>query len=79
MLPYTYIFGAKHIIQKVFSSVAKLKSKDKSLTFAQIDIAAGMTSLVALQKNTNLIELVERNLSQNKQSSNSMMSRYYTN
>jgi len=79
LLPDTYIFGAKHIIQKVFSSVAKLKSKDKSLTFAQIDIAAGMTSLVALQKNTNLIELVERNLSQNKQSSNSMMSRYYTN
>jgi diguanylate cyclase (GGDEF)-like protein len=79
LLPDTYIFGAKHIIQKVLNSVAQLKSKDDGLTFEEIDIAAGMASLEALQKNTNLIELVEKNLSQNKQSGNALVSRYSSN
>jgi diguanylate cyclase (GGDEF)-like protein len=79
LLPDTYIFGAKHIAQKVLSSVAQHKNKDGNLTFEKIDIAAGMASLEALQKNTNLIELVERNLSQNKLSGNGMVSRYHIN
>jgi diguanylate cyclase (GGDEF)-like protein len=79
LLPDTYIFGAKHIIQKVLGSVAELKNSGTDLIFEHIDIAAGMASLEALQKNTNLIELVEKNLSQNKQSGNAMVSRYYTN
>ena len=79
LLPDTYIFGAKHIVQKVLSSIAQHKSKDGDLTFEEIDIAAGMASLEALQKNTNLIELVERNLSQNKLSGNAMVSRYHIN
>jgi len=79
LLPDTYIFGAKHIIQKVLSSITQFKSTDEDLTFKQIDIAAGMASLEALQKNTNLIELVERNLSQNKLSGNAMVSRYHIN
>ncbi|GAC20901.1 GGDEF domain-containing response regulator [Paraglaciecola arctica] len=79
LLPDTYIFGAKHIVQKVLSSIAQHKSEDGDLTFEQIDIAAGMASLEALQKNTNLIELVERNLSQNKLSGNAMVSRYHIN
>jgi len=79
LLPDTYVFGAKHIIQKVLSSVATHKDKDGNFTFEQIDITAGMASLEALQKNTNLIELVEKNLSQNKQSGNAMMWRNYIN
>jgi diguanylate cyclase (GGDEF)-like protein len=79
LLPDTYIFGAKHIIQKVLNAVAELKNSAEDLTFEHIDIAAGMASLEALQKNTNLIELVERNMSQNKQSGNAMVSRYHTN
>jgi diguanylate cyclase (GGDEF)-like protein len=79
LLPDTYIFGAKHIVQKVLTSVTQLKSKDDGLTFEEIDVSAGMASLEALQKNTNLIELVDNNLSQNKQSSNAMVSRYYIN
>jgi diguanylate cyclase (GGDEF)-like protein len=79
LLPDTYIFGAKHIIQKVLVAVAELKNKSDDSTFEKIDIAAGMASLEALQKNTNLIELVEYNLSQNKQSDNAMVSRYYSN
>jgi hypothetical protein len=58
--------------------VADFKSKD-DLTFGKIDITAGMASLEALQKNTNLIELIEKNLTQNKQSNNAMVSRYYIN
>ncbi|MFT6283953.1 MAG: diguanylate cyclase (GGDEF)-like protein [Arenicella sp.] len=79
LLPDTYIFGAKHIVQKVLTSVTEFKSKDEVITFEKIDISAGMASLEALQKNTNLIELVDNNLSQNKQSSNAMVSRYYIN
>ena len=79
LLPDTYIFGAKHIIQKVLTAVSELKNKSEDSTFAQIDIAAGMASLEALQKNTNLIELVEKNLSQNKLSDNGMVSRYQIN
>lgn len=79
LLPDTYIFGAKHIIQKVLGSVALLKSNDGDFTFQQIDISAGMASLEALQKNTNLIELVERNLSLNKLTVNAMVSRYHIN
>jgi diguanylate cyclase (GGDEF)-like protein len=79
LLPETYIFGAKHIIQKVLKSVAERKSEGGDLLFEQIDVAAGMASLEALQKNTNLIELVERNMSQNKQSDNEMVSRQYIN
>jgi PleD family two-component response regulator len=78
LLPNTYIFGAKYIIQKVLTLVADFKSKD-DLTFGKIDITAGMASLEALQKNTNLIELIEKNLTQNKQSNNAMVSRYYIN
>jgi diguanylate cyclase (GGDEF)-like protein len=79
LLPDTYIFGAKHIIQKVLKSLAEFKSKDEDLLFDQINIAAGMASLEVLQKNTNLVELVEINLSQNKQSDNGMVSRHYIN
>jgi len=57
LLPDTYIFGAKYIIQKVLTLVADFKSKD-DLTFEKIDITAGMASLEVLQKNTNLIELI---------------------
>jgi diguanylate cyclase (GGDEF)-like protein len=79
LLPDTYIFGAKHIIQKVLSSVAGFKSTVEDVSFEKINIAAGMASLEALQKNTNIIELVEKNLSQNKQSGNALVSRYYNN
>ncbi|MFT6988061.1 MAG: diguanylate cyclase (GGDEF)-like protein [Paraglaciecola sp.] len=79
LLPDTYIFGAKHIIQKVLKSVTELKSKKEDVLFKQINIAAGMASLEVLQKNTNLIELVEINLSQNKQADNGMVSRHYIN
>lgn len=79
LLPNTYIFAAKHLIQKVLSAVTECKSEDGHLTFEHIDIVAGMASLEALQKNTHLIELVERNISQNKLSANSMVSRYYSN
>jgi diguanylate cyclase (GGDEF)-like protein len=76
LLPDTYIFRAKYIIQKVLTLAADFKSRD-DLTFEKIDITAGMASLEALQKNTNLIELIEKNLAQNKQSNNAMVSRYY--
>lgn len=77
LLPDTYIFGAKHIIQEVLTSASQHKTKAQDFTFEQIDIAAGMASLEALQKNSNLIELVEKNLLQNKKSVNAMVSRYY--
>jgi hypothetical protein len=38
-----------------------------------------MAFLEALQRNTDLIDLVEKNLLQNKQSNNAMVSRYYIN
>jgi diguanylate cyclase (GGDEF)-like protein len=79
LLPDTYIFSAKHIIQKVLTSVVNFKNEDESLTFEKIDINAGMASLEALQRNTDLIDLVEKNLLQNKQSNNAMVSRYYIN
>jgi diguanylate cyclase (GGDEF)-like protein len=79
LLPDTYIFGAKHIIQKVLKAVSELKNKNDDTTFEPIDIAAGMASLEALQKNTDLIDLVEKNLSQNKLSGNAMVTRYLIN
>lgn len=79
ILPDTYIFGAKHIIQKVLSAVSELKNTSKDRTFGKIDIVAGMASIEALQKNTNLIDLVEKSLSQNKLSVNSLKSRHYIN
>jgi hypothetical protein len=50
VLPNTYIFGAKYIIQKVLTLVADFKIRDENLTFEKIDITAGMPSLEALQK-----------------------------
>jgi diguanylate cyclase (GGDEF)-like protein len=79
LLPNTYIFGAKHITQKVQRAIAEFKNKSEDIIFEQIDIAAGMASLEALQKNTDLIQLVEKSLSQNKQSKNAMVSRFYIN
>jgi diguanylate cyclase (GGDEF)-like protein len=79
LLPDTYIFGAKHIIQKVLNAVSELQSKSDDSTFEQINIATGMASLEALQKSSNLIELVEKNLLQNKLSVNAMVSQYYSN
>jgi PleD family two-component response regulator len=77
LLPDTSALGAKHIVKKVLTSVAELKSKDADLTCEKIDFPAGMSSMVAVQKITNLIELVDKNLLQNKQTSHPIVSRYY--
>ena len=79
LLPNTYIFDAKHITKEVQNAIAEFKSKNDDVTFEQIDITAGMASLEALQKNTNLIQLVEKNLLQNKQSGNAIVSHYRIN
>ena len=42
-------------------AIVKLKSNIGNLSFEKTNIAASITSLEALQKNTNLIELVEKN------------------
>ncbi|WP_339725246.1 response regulator [uncultured Paraglaciecola sp.] len=79
LLPDTYIFGAKHITQKVMTAMSELQNASDDSIFEQIDISAGMASLEALQKNTNLIELVEKNLLQNKLSRNGKVTRYQFN
>lgn len=66
LLPDTYIFGAKHIIQIVLTSVSNHKSSDVHSIFKKIDIVSGLASIEGLEKNTNLIELVIKNLSQSK-------------
>jgi diguanylate cyclase (GGDEF)-like protein len=77
LLPDTYIFSAKHFIQKVLSAVTNMQSITEVLSFKKIKITAGMASVEALQKNSNLIELAEKNLTQNKQLSNTFLSLYY--
>lgn len=66
LLPDTYIFGAKHIIQKVMTSISQFKCDSDESAFEKIDIVSGLASVEGLQKNTNLIELVIQNLSQSK-------------
>lgn len=79
LLPDTYIFGAKHIIQKVLNAVTVLKDEQGDPSFAQIEVVAGMASLEALQKNTNLIEIAERSMARNNQLLDGMASRYHSN
>ena len=77
LLPDTFIFGGKHIIQRVLTAFNELDINDAALGLKSLKLYAGMSSTNQLSKNTTLNEQAEKNLSQNKQSPASVLASYY--
>lgn len=77
LLPDTYIFGGKHIIQKVLSVFNELDDSDEGLLLQKLSISAGLASLNSMSKNTTLNEQAEKNLLQNKYSQRNSQASYY--
>lgn len=72
LLPDTFIFGAKHIIQKTLSAFHEMSDDEYGPALQKLNIFAGLAALDALPKNTTLDEQAEKNLLQNKRA------RYYS-
>jgi diguanylate cyclase (GGDEF)-like protein len=77
LLPDTYVFGAKHIVQKVLAKIADLEYPAQEKVTETLHVQAGMASLEALNKNLSLIEQVEKNLQQNTQFKTNPQNQYY--
>lgn len=72
LLPDTYIFGAKHIAQKVLIAMNENASSKRHPQLEQMVLTAGLASLEALPRSLELLEQAERSLQQNKQPDNNL-------